>query len=77
MMTKTNAGWAIFTAAVGMMLAMVSVDIAGLHEWSEMTTPVFVGTTIGHIAATIGAFIGGKLIPETREPSQRTRSTDT
>lgn len=75
-MTKTTGGWVIFVAAVGMMLGMVAIDMAGLKEWSEMQTPLFVGTTIGHIAATIGAFIGGKLIPEARDEGTLTRATD-
>lgn len=74
-MNKTNAGWIIFVASVGMMLGMVAIDITSLKEWSEMTTPAFVGTAVGHIAATIAAFVGGKIIPEARD-SQLTRSTD-
>jgi hypothetical protein len=73
-MTQTTTGWVIFVAAVGMMFSMLAVDIASLREWSEMTTPVFVGTALGHVSAVIGAFIGGKLIPEPRDPHERTRS---
>lgn len=75
-MTQTNTGWIIFVAAIGMMLGMIAIDISSLNEWSQMTTPVFVGTTIGHIAATIAAFVGGKVIPEVRAPGIQTRSTD-
>lgn len=75
-MTKTTGGWIVFIAALGMMAGMLAVDIASLKEWSQMNTPVFVGTTVGHIAATIGAFIGGKLIPEARDEGMLTRSTD-
>jgi uncharacterized membrane protein YadS len=70
----TTTGWIIFVAAVGMMFSMLAVDIASLREWSEMQTPVFVGTALGHVSAVIGAFIGGKLIPEQRDPSDRTRA---
>jgi hypothetical protein len=73
---QTTTGWVIFVAAVGMMFGMVSVDIVGLKDWNEMATPLFVGTTIGHIAAVIGAFVGGKIIPESRPMGTYTRATD-
>jgi hypothetical protein len=66
-MNKTTTGWVIFVAAFGMMLGMVAVDVASLKSWSEATTPTFVGSALGHIAATVAAFVGGKLIPEARE----------
>jgi hypothetical protein len=72
----TTTGWVVFVAAIGMMFGMLAVDIASLKEWSQMTTPTFVGTTIGHIAAVIGAFVGGKLIPEDRGESPQTRVND-
>ena len=72
----TTSGWIIFIAALGLMFSMLAVDIASLKAWSEMTTPTFVGTTIGHLAAVISAFVGGKLIPEQRELTARTRSDD-
>lgn len=71
----TTTGWIIFVAAIGMMFGMLAVDIASLKEWSEMTTPTFVGTTIGHISAVIGAFLGGKLIPPDRD-NLKTRQGD-
>ncbi len=78
-MTNTNQttiGWVIFVGAVGMMCGMLAVDIASLKEWSQLQTPVFVGTTLGHIAAVVSAFVGGKIIPEGREQGAQTRSTD-
>ena len=36
------------------------MDIAQLMEWSQATKPVFIGSTIGHLSAVIGAFVGGK-----------------
>lgn len=74
-MDKTTAGWVIFVAAFGMMLGMLAVDIVSLKTWSDATTPTFVGSTIGHMAATIAAFVGGKLIPESRNGTL-TRATD-
>jgi glycerol-3-phosphate acyltransferase PlsY len=73
--TMTTAGWVIFVAAIGMMLGMLAVDIASLKAWSDMQTPVFVGTTLGHMAAVIAAFVGGKIIPAVRN-GQLTRSND-
>lgn len=72
---QTTAGWIIFTAAVGMMCGMVAIDIAALKSWAELQTPLFLGTTLGHLSAVIGAFVGGKIIPEERS-GQFTRKTD-
>lgn len=74
--TQTTVGWVIFVAAIGMLFGMISVDIVGLKDWNQVQTPLFVGTAIGHVAAVITAFVGGKLIPEGRD-STFTRSTDT
>lgn len=77
-MTNENAtttGWVVFIAGIGMMFGMMAVDIASLMEWSEMTTPVFIGTTMGHFAAVIAAFVGGKIIPENRS-DKLTRADD-
>ncbi len=65
-MTQTTTGWVMFVGAIGMMFGLLSVDIAALDSWSAVQTPVFVGTTIGHVAAVIAAFVGGKLIPTER-----------
>jgi hypothetical protein len=73
---QTTAGWVVFVGAIGLMFGMLAVDIASLKEFSQMATPVFIGTTMGHIAAVISAFVGGKIIPEQREPNAQTRSTD-
>lgn len=73
--SATTIGWITFTAAVGMMCGMLAIDVASLKEWSGMQTPLFVGTTLGHLSAVVGAFLGGKLIPEARGDSH-TRSTD-
>ena len=75
-MDKTTAGWVVFVAAFGTMLGMLAVDIASLKEWSQATTPLFVGTAVGHIAAVIAAFVGGKVIPEDRGPLPMTHAND-
>ncbi len=73
--TAATAGWVVFVAAFGMLFSMISVDLVALHGWDQAMTPAFVGVTIGHIAAVVTAFIGGKLIPAQRD-SQQTRATD-
>lgn len=73
---QTTTGWIVFIGALGMMCGMEAVDIAALKTWSEMQTPLFVGALLGHIAAVVLAFVGGKIIPESRS-SQHSRATDT
>ncbi len=73
---QTTAGWIIFVGAVGMMCGMLAIDIAALKTWADVQTPLFFGTTLGHISAVCAAFIGGKIIPENRS-GHMTRSTDT
>jgi hypothetical protein len=75
-MTSTTTGWMVFVAAIGMMFGLLAVDIAAIKDWNQILTPVFIGTTMGHIAAVIAAFIGGKIIPEDRNPDSKGRSTD-
>jgi len=75
-MDDRTRGYLIFVAAFGMMCGSLSVDIAILMDWSEITKPTFVAGIMGHIAAIITAFIGGKLIPESRPYDARTRITD-
>lgn len=65
-MNSTTTGWIIFVAAFGMMLGMVAMDIATLKDWSEARSTAFVGAALGHIAAVIASFVGGKIIPEAR-----------
>lgn len=75
-MSQTTTGWVVFVAAIGMMFSLLAVDIVALKDFGQMYTPLFVGTFMGHIAAVIAAFIGGKLIPIARDESKRTRSGD-
>jgi hypothetical protein len=74
-MSQTTTGWVVFVAAIGMMFGLLSVDIMALKDWNAVATPTFVGTFIGHVAAVIAAFVGGKIIPESRD-SQLTRAGD-
>ncbi len=73
---QTTTGWIIFIAALGMMGGLVAVDIITLKDWNGISTPLFVGTALGHLSSVITAFVGGKLIPEARDISERTRTTD-
>ena len=65
-MTQTTTGWIVFIAAIGMMFSLLGVDIASLPDWDHARSTVFIGTFIGHIAAVIAAFVGGKIIPSER-----------
>jgi hypothetical protein len=71
----TSTGWIVFIAALGMMFSLIAVDISQLDHWAQATTPGFIGQIIGHLAAVIAAFVGGKLIPTDRD-GRFTRATD-
>ncbi len=73
---QTTAGWIVFMAGLGMMCGMMAVDISQLHEFREAITPAFVGSSLGHFAAVVAAFVGGRIIPEGREPGTHTRQED-
>lgn len=75
-MTKTTAGWTIFILALGMMCGLLAVDLASIPSWDAATKPVFVASFLGHVSATIAAFFGGKLIPETRDSTTLGRASD-
>ena len=75
-MNQKTTGWVVFLAAVGMMFSLLAVDIVALNEFGEMRTPLFIGTLMGHIAAVITPFVGGRLIPEHRNGTERTRNGD-
>lgn len=74
-MTSQQTGWMLGLAALGMMAGLISMEIRELDSFSEMMTPRFIADTLAHIATVITAFIGGKLIPESRK-SKYTRATD-
>lgn len=74
-MNKTTQGWVIFIASLGMMCSLMAADISKLTTWNQATTPLFISDVLAHFSVVVGAFIGGKLIPESREGKQ-TRSTD-
>lgn len=75
-MTQTTTGWIVFIAAIGMMFGFLAVDIAQLKGWEELFTPSFIGTCMGHLAAVITAFVGGKLIPSSTTVSTVTTTVE-
>lgn len=72
-----TTGWLLLVGALGMMAGMVAVDVTALTAWNEALRPAFVGAAMGHFGAVIAAFLGGKIIPEDRNPFTRSRATDT
>jgi hypothetical protein len=75
-MNQTTTGWVLFIAAIGVMSTLIAGDLKGLQTWSQATTPAFLSLMLAHLGTVITAFIAGKLIPTDRDPSDRTRSTD-
>ena len=65
-MQAQAAGWTVFLASLGMMATLLAPEISQLPNWAALFTPLFVGKTLAHFAVVVGAFIGGKIIPETR-----------
>lgn len=75
-MDKTTAGWTTFIVALGMMCGLMASDVAKLTTWDQLYTPAFVAIVMSHFAATIVAFLGGKMIPTKRAQGMQTRATD-
>jgi len=73
---RNIAGYIILIAALGMMSGLLSHDVASLQSLSEVTTPKFIASVMGHLSAVITAFVGGKIIPENRNENKRTRFND-
>ena len=77
MTESSGTGWLTFLAALGVMSGLMVEDIKALKDWSEMFTPAFFGSFLGHFGSVILAFLGGKVMPTNRSGAERTRSTDT
>lgn len=56
--------WPILIAAVGMLLGLVSVELASLHTWQEVFSVPVMGKLMAHIATVIAAWWSGKLAPQ-------------
>lgn len=62
-MTQNQKGWIVFVAALGMMLGLLSPEIAALPNWGATAEPLFVAKVLGHLGAVIAAFVAGRLMP--------------
>lgn len=62
-MTQTTTGRLIGIAALGMMAGLLAPEVSGLATWDMVLDTQFVGKVLGHFAAVIAAFVGGRLIP--------------
>jgi hypothetical protein len=75
-MTKKTTGWTVGLAGFGMMCGLMGSDLIQLMKLGEVVSPSFMGNMLLHISAVIAAFVGGRLIPDARDVTERTRSTD-
>lgn len=75
-MDKTTSGWIVFIVALGMMSGLLATDVGKLTQWNQALTPAFIAVVMAHFGVVITAFIGGKLIPENRNPTMRERASD-
>lgn len=62
-MTNKQTGWLLGLTALGMMLGLMSIEVANLRDWNNITAPIFVAKVMAHASTVIMAFVGGKLIP--------------
>jgi len=74
-MTKTTSGWVLLIVALGMMCGLLSSDVAKLTNWNGAFQPAFIAVVMAHFSTVVVAFVGGKMIPESREGKQ-TRAED-
>lgn len=75
-MNKTTAGWTTFIVALGMMCGLLSSDLGKLTSWTQAYQPAFIAVIMAHFAVVVLAFTGGKMIPEARDNTDRTRAGD-
>lgn len=57
-----KTGYVLYVAALGSILVALAPEISALADWSGITQPTFVGKTMLHIGAVIGAYFGGKYV---------------
>lgn len=76
MNNATTTGWTIFIAALGMMMGLMAPEVAKLATWGAAFAPGFVAVIMLHFSIVVMAFIGGKMIPETRPDGLMTRASD-
>ena len=54
-----------------MMAGLMGNELVTLKSYSEAATIVFVGKMLMHFSVVVGAFIGGRLIPTSRDTAQQ------
>jgi putative Mn2+ efflux pump MntP len=74
-LNQTTGGWVVFIVALGMMCGLMANDVAKLTTWNGALAPSFIAILMSHFGAVVTAFIGGKMIPESRV-NKLTRSDD-
>lgn len=57
----------VLIAALGMMCGLVGSEIGAFKSWGEATAPSFVGKLLLHASTVIGAYVGGRIIPTTKD----------
>lgn len=75
-MNNTSRGWMLFIGSMGAMCTLLAFDLRQFKTWNQALQPESLGLILLHIGTLLGAFAGGKIIPEDRERTKRTRSTD-
>lgn len=74
-MNQTTSGWILFVVALGMMCGLLSSDVGKLTDWNGAIKPGFIAQVMAHFGTVVLAFVGGKLIPESRD-NKLTREGD-
>lgn len=62
-MNQTTTGYVIFAGALAATLGLLGAELAKLHTFGEMWTPLFIGTAFIHISTVAAAYIGGRITP--------------
>jgi len=66
-MNRHQTGYAILVAALGMVLGLLAPEVSALSSWSAVSTPAFIGKAMAHVAVVVAAFVGGKIIPTSKD----------
>jgi hypothetical protein len=56
-------GWGMFGLAFLAMLHMISVDLADVSRWAEVSTPHFISLLLEHLSVAGTMFIAGQTVP--------------
>ena len=74
-MNQTTSGWIVFIVALGMMCGLMANDVGKLTSWNGALAPQFIAVVMAHFGSVVVAFVGGKMIPESRN-DKKTREGD-